>query len=450
VYFYSDINNNGVFDANDFPIGADYTVVGGVGTIHFLDTNWAPGTYRFFARTLDANYQFSSAATTTITINGTGMSSFALSAGSVVQGANVSLVAQGLPTGSSGYREAYFYYDSNNDGVFQSTDAPIGAAANVNGTATLTMKTDTMAPGTYRYFARALGANYQFSPQTMTQTLTVTAANTQNSTSPGVTAIGAGATLAGKLDASAKEGWYSFQAVAGAKYTIRTELVTLRDSMLSLYDRDGKTLLASNDDGDSGLASRIDWTAPKSGTYFFKVSAFDKTLTGNFRVSLTATMAQSLAAGSADGQSASASTGAAAPLAPVAAVPRMTGASFAPNFDSRTWFTADAANLDGSTIISGRWEYDELAAATSILAASMFEGTLPPSRTDTAVSKSTQLDSDRKRSLLDQHPELRSALSEMLFDDELGLGKSAKSLDRDLNAVDALFAQLAEEDSAGE
>ena len=79
VYFYADLNNNGVFDASDFNIGADNTVVGGVGTIHFLSTEWAPGTYRFFARTLDSNYQFSAAATTTITINASGMSSFTLS-----------------------------------------------------------------------------------------------------------------------------------------------------------------------------------------------------------------------------------------------------------------------------------------------------------------------------------------------------------------------------------
>ena len=100
VYFYADINNNGVFDANDFPIGADYSIQGGTASIHFLNTNWAPGTYRFFARTLDANYQFSAAAATTITISATGMSSFTLSANNVVAGTSVTLVARGLPTGS--------------------------------------------------------------------------------------------------------------------------------------------------------------------------------------------------------------------------------------------------------------------------------------------------------------------------------------------------------------
>jgi subtilisin family serine protease len=400
VYFYADLNNNGVWDSTDFGIGADYTVVGGVGTIHFLNTNWEPGTYRFFARTLDNNYKFSNAVTTTITISATGMSSFTMSAGSVTQGTSVSLIAQGVPTGSSG---VYFYYDSNNDGVYQTTDASIGSATNAGGTATLTLNTSSMSPGTYRFFARSLGADNKFS-QALSQTLTVSAANTPDSDS-GPTTIAAGATLAGKLATGGKEGWYQFQAVAGTKYTIRTELVTLRDSMLTLYASDGKTVLASNDDGDSGLASRIDWTATKTGTYYFKVSAFDKTLTGNFRVSLMAAPVKSL--------------------------------------------SMNAANLGGMTVFSGRWESESFAAVSSVHMGSTIDVASPLSRTRTATSSTSQLNRAHEISLLDRHPDLRSSLGSMFFNEEQNAIESAESIEHDLDAIDALFAQLGEGDFEG-
>jgi subtilisin family serine protease len=381
--------------------------------------------------------------------NGTQMSSFTLSPSTVVQGTNVSFIARGL---SAGIRDVYFYCDSDNDGVLENTDLPIGAASNVNGTATLTVRTDGIPAGAYRYFARAVTTSYQFADP-VAQTLTITAKPSNNnnggnnSTTPGATAINAGATVAGKLDSSAKEGWYSFQAVAGTKYTINTQLVTLRDSVLSLYDRDGKTLLATNDDYGSGLASRIDWTAPKTGTYFFKVSAFDKTLTGQFRVSLTAKTG-TLSMSAVDGTSVSTANGDPASYGPNASQTRMIGDWSAPAVGSRSSFAADA-NLGGTTILSGRCEIGGVAAGTSICATSMFNGTLTLTRTTVAESAVERIVGD-SLSLLDQHPELRLALGSILFDGELSQTGSAQSIDRDLEAVDTLFSQMAKDDQAGE
>jgi hypothetical protein len=46
------------------------------------------------------------------------------------------------------------------------------------------------------------------------------------------------------------------------------------DTVLYLYDTDGNTLLAYNDDGGSGLASAIDWQPTAAGTYYILVKPF--------------------------------------------------------------------------------------------------------------------------------------------------------------------------------
>lgn len=67
---------------------------------------------------------------------------------------------------------------------------------------------------------------------------------------------------------------FSFQASAGVPYTLTTTLGSLGDTVLYLYDTDGATLLDYNDDFGGTLASRIDWTAPGTGTYYAYVGGF--------------------------------------------------------------------------------------------------------------------------------------------------------------------------------
>ena len=69
--------------------------------------------------------------------------------------------------------------------------------------------------------------------------------------------------------------WAKFAVTAGSAYTITvSNLGASNDTVLYLYDTDGTTELASNDDcPGSGQASCInDWTAPVTGTYFISVS----------------------------------------------------------------------------------------------------------------------------------------------------------------------------------
>jgi hypothetical protein len=74
------------------------------------------------------------------------------------------------------------------------------------------------------------------------------------------------------------EDWISFNACAGRSYTIDTSnLGPLADTVLELYGTDCTTLLDSDDNGGSGNASLINWTAPAPGTYHVKVIQFDAT-----------------------------------------------------------------------------------------------------------------------------------------------------------------------------
>ena len=71
--------------------------------------------------------------------------------------------------------------------------------------------------------------------------------------------------------------WVKFDADEGSQYVIQTENVGgYADTVLYLYDTDGSTLLAYNDDYEGlGWASFIEWSAPADGTYYIKVEHFD-------------------------------------------------------------------------------------------------------------------------------------------------------------------------------
>lgn len=82
--------------------------------------------------------------------------------------------------------------------------------------------------------------------------------------------------------------WVGFNACAGRSYTIFTSNLEDADTTLELYGPDCSTLLASDDDSGSGLASQIEWAASQNGTYHLRVNAkpgedgyYDLTLEGD-------------------------------------------------------------------------------------------------------------------------------------------------------------------------
>jgi hypothetical protein len=68
-----------------------------------------------------------------------------------------------------------------------------------------------------------------------------------------------------------------FVAGAGQVLTLRTDqLAAGVDTTLTLYDTDGITQLAYNDDDLlNAPASRIEWAVPDTGTYFLKAAHQD-------------------------------------------------------------------------------------------------------------------------------------------------------------------------------
>ncbi len=74
--------------------------------------------------------------------------------------------------------------------------------------------------------------------------------------------------------------WLFFNATAGSSYRIETlNLASCSDTVLELYNSSG-TLLAYNDDGGGGWASRIDWTAPSGGNFYVKVRHYSSSVYG--------------------------------------------------------------------------------------------------------------------------------------------------------------------------
>ena len=80
--------------------------------------------------------------------------------------------------------------------------------------------------------------------------------------------------------------WFQMVLSGGTEYVFETSLGTLPDSVLSIYDADGNTLLVQDDDSGSGFASRIEWIPPALGRYFIEVKRFDSGDIGTYSLSV--------------------------------------------------------------------------------------------------------------------------------------------------------------------
>lgn len=70
--------------------------------------------------------------------------------------------------------------------------------------------------------------------------------------------------------------WSRFWITTPGIYDIRVETQGPdADPQITLYDRDGQTVLFDNDDFGPGLSSRILWRFPNAGRYFLRVVSFD-------------------------------------------------------------------------------------------------------------------------------------------------------------------------------
>jgi hypothetical protein len=74
------------------------------------------------------------------------------------------------------------------------------------------------------------------------------------------------------FDSAADEDWLSIDVIQNGNYIVAThDLAAGVNTKLEVYRRDGSTLIASDDYGGGGLASRLTFTISEIGTYFVRV-----------------------------------------------------------------------------------------------------------------------------------------------------------------------------------
>jgi subtilisin family serine protease len=206
----------------------------------------------------------------------------------VTAGAAATLTAHGIADAGGTLTGVYFYQDTNGDNQWDANDRLLGSTATiVGGEASLALSTSGFAPGNYTFFARAVDNQSQWSGAAGT-VLQVVAPDDHGNDPTTATQVPVPGSIGGVIETGSDVDYFALDAVAGRTYTFQTRLQTLPDSVLALYGRDGTTLLSWNDDWGSGLASRIAWTAPTSGTYYLEVSAYSATQTGSYQLSLGA------------------------------------------------------------------------------------------------------------------------------------------------------------------
>jgi hypothetical protein len=83
------------------------------------------------------------------------------------------------------------------------------------------------------------------------------------------------------FDRPGDQDWLKFEAQAGVTYTLQTfDLDHTSDTFIYLYDMDGTTLLASNDDHGGELSSKLNWVAPADGWYYVLIQHWNPNVGG--------------------------------------------------------------------------------------------------------------------------------------------------------------------------
>lgn len=195
----------------------------------------------------------------------------------VGRGQTVTLTAGQITDPDGLVRTVHFYRDANRSGRFDVGDEFQGADPVVanGGDATLSLSSAGLASGGNMFFALAMDDQWQWSPAAAA-TVTVTTPDRHADNAAGATPIALGNPIDGEIQSASDVDWFSFQAVSGRTYKLDTQLAGLADSILSLYDTDGATLLEYNDDVSwpQDPSSTITWQAPATGTYYVEVTNY--------------------------------------------------------------------------------------------------------------------------------------------------------------------------------
>lgn len=103
-----------------------------------------------------------------------------------------------------------------------------------------------------------------------------------------------GDSVMGTMDPPGDFDWFKFRAEAGQAIEFdidASDAGSAMDSIITVFDRDGKTILARNDDFGS-LDSFLTWVAPATGQYYLRVEEYDSRGGPEFYYTLKTTLNQ--------------------------------------------------------------------------------------------------------------------------------------------------------------
>ena len=100
--------------------------------------------------------------------------------------------------------------------------------------------------------------------------------------------ISVGGTISGNLEAIGDHDWFRISLTDGQSISVSLDGITLEDSYLRIYDRNGN-LVYENDDISAGIErdSLLAFTADYTGTYYIDVGAWDEGYTGSYQLSVS-------------------------------------------------------------------------------------------------------------------------------------------------------------------
>jgi len=167
------------------------------------------------------------------------------------------------------------------DGITQidfDDDSGVGLASRIDWVAT--------ASGTFYVSVEPFGGN---ALNIGTYKISVTSDDHGNDAASATLITANGTLYDGDLEISSDVDYFEFNATNGVQYTLDTsQLETGCDTEIKLFDTDGTTLIDSDDDGGWGFfASRIDWVATASGTFYVSVEPMWSSSIGTYKISVT-------------------------------------------------------------------------------------------------------------------------------------------------------------------
>jgi len=198
------------------------------------------------------------------------------------------LYANHLPTGAGDYTGSIHFWvarpiEAGSTATLTTviTDLPAGASMSAQGISAASETTSTL-------YAQVDSTGAVSEPDKLNNIsggteVCIASADSYESDDTATTArlINVGTTETHNFHAAGDQDWFKFEAWAGNSYTIEIANLGLNsDTYLYLYDTNGTTMLAANDDYGGTLASKIIWQAPANGTYYVMVKHWNPNVGG--------------------------------------------------------------------------------------------------------------------------------------------------------------------------